>query len=54
MDDPWDVMDTMTQAAIMNGPQQEMIDALQSRVLNMENVMGEILNHVRQANQPAP
>ena len=54
MDDPWDVMDLQTQAAIMHSPQQEMIDALQSRVLNMENVMGEILNHVRHANQTAP
>ena len=52
-EDPWDVMDIRSQTSV-GGPQQEIIDALQSRVLTIENALGEILNHVRQSGQAAP
>ena len=52
--DPWDVMYHDVPTAAMISPQQEMIDALQSRVLNVENALTEILNHVRQTHQVAP
>ena len=52
--EPWDVMYNDVPTAAMISPQQEMIDALQSRVLNVENALTEILNHVRQTHQAAP
>ena len=52
-EDPWDVMDIRSQTS-MGGPQQEIIDALQSRVLTIESALGEILSHVRQSGQAAP
>lgn len=39
----WDLMS-------VNIQQQENIEALQNRMLYLENAMGEILNHVRQSN----
>ena len=50
-EDPWDVMDIRTQSSVEN---QEIIDALQTRVLNMENAIGEILNHIRQSSRADP
>eukprot|EP00435_Cladocopium_sp_Y103_P019643 s813_g4.t1 len=59
--DPWDVMgDVMhnypnhtAQPVHVTSYQQEINDALQSRILNVENALTEILNHVRQSNPAA-
>ena len=43
--DPWDVMDY---TALQQDQTNEMIEALQARVLNMEGAISEILGHLRQ------
>eukprot|EP00435_Cladocopium_sp_Y103_P033065 s2915_g8.t1 len=54
--DPWDIMDQVTRPAHvdMANHQQEVNDAMQTRILHVENALTEILNHVRQANHGAP
>eukprot|EP00435_Cladocopium_sp_Y103_P075640 s29_g61.t1 len=52
--DPWDVMNPDAMPERVYNPQQEINEALQIRVLNVENALTEILHHVRQANSGNP
>eukprot|EP00435_Cladocopium_sp_Y103_P075773 s29_g64.t1 len=52
--DPWDVMNPDAMPERVYNPQQEINEALQSRILNVENALTEILHHVRQANSGNP